>query len=164
MCYLTDIIYWVPLWSMSNSILQKSSLFNFRLIHPITIYSTQCTKLEWLLYKTTMNWIRYSVKLIWVFRINYYLICCYVFPSTEEKKQIVSIVSSLILQIYSHNVLLFSLLPLFWKKIIKVGLWSHLPVYVSMYPLYQLLNSWTSIYENWYVYHGTWTHLNGLLH
>jgi hypothetical protein len=26
------------------------------------------------------------------------------------------------------------------------------------------LNSWTSLNETWYVYHGTWSHLNGVLH
>jgi hypothetical protein len=26
------------------------------------------------------------------------------------------------------------------------------------------LNSWTSPYGTWYIYHGTWAHLNGVLH
>jgi hypothetical protein len=26
------------------------------------------------------------------------------------------------------------------------------------------LNAWTNLYEIWYVYHGTWAHLNGVLH
>jgi hypothetical protein len=26
------------------------------------------------------------------------------------------------------------------------------------------LNSWTSLYEIWYVYHGTWAYLNDVLH
>jgi hypothetical protein len=26
------------------------------------------------------------------------------------------------------------------------------------------LNSWTNLYETWYVYHGTWAHLNDVLH
>jgi hypothetical protein len=30
-------------------------------------------------------------------------------------------------------------------------------------PLYYLLNAWTNLYETWYVYHGTWAHLNGLI-
>jgi hypothetical protein len=25
------------------------------------------------------------------------------------------------------------------------------------------LNAWTNIYETWYVYHGTWAHLNDVL-
>jgi hypothetical protein len=29
---------------------------------------------------------------------------------------------------------------------------------------HQLLNAWTNLYENWYVYHETWTHINSLLH
>jgi hypothetical protein len=29
---------------------------------------------------------------------------------------------------------------------------------------YQLLNSWTNLDETWYVCHGTYTHLNGVLH
>jgi hypothetical protein len=26
------------------------------------------------------------------------------------------------------------------------------------------LDRWTSLYETWYVHHGTWAHLNGVLH
>jgi hypothetical protein len=26
------------------------------------------------------------------------------------------------------------------------------------------LNSWTNLYETWYVYHGTWAHVNDVLH
>jgi hypothetical protein len=26
------------------------------------------------------------------------------------------------------------------------------------------LNAWTNLYETWYAYHGTWAHLNGVLH
>jgi hypothetical protein len=26
------------------------------------------------------------------------------------------------------------------------------------------LNAWTNLYETWYVCHGTWAHLNGVLH
>jgi hypothetical protein len=26
------------------------------------------------------------------------------------------------------------------------------------------LNGWTNLYETWHVYHGTWAHLNGVLH
>jgi hypothetical protein len=26
------------------------------------------------------------------------------------------------------------------------------------------LNVWTNLFKTWYVYHGTWTHLNGVLH
>jgi hypothetical protein len=29
---------------------------------------------------------------------------------------------------------------------------------------YKLLSAWTNLYETWYVYHGTWAHLNGTLH
>jgi hypothetical protein len=35
---------------------------------------------------------------------------------------------------------------------------------VSVYPTYQLLNAWTNLYETCYVYHGTWAHLNDILH
>jgi hypothetical protein len=35
---------------------------------------------------------------------------------------------------------------------------------VCVCPPYQLLNGWTSLYETWYVYHGAWTHLSGVLH
>jgi hypothetical protein len=38
---------------------------------------------------------------------------------------------------------------------VKVGLWAHHAVCVSVHRLpYQLLNAWTNIYETWYVYHG----------
>jgi hypothetical protein len=51
---------------------------------------------------------------------------------------------------------------------IKVGLWDHvlsicLRVCVSVFPPHQLLNVWTILYETWYVYHGTRTHLSGVL-
>jgi hypothetical protein len=26
------------------------------------------------------------------------------------------------------------------------------------------MNSWTNPHETWYVFHGTWAHLNGVLH
>jgi hypothetical protein len=26
------------------------------------------------------------------------------------------------------------------------------------------LNAWTNLYETWYAHHGTWVHLNGVLH
>jgi hypothetical protein len=35
---------------------------------------------------------------------------------------------------------------------------------VSVYTLYQFLSARTNLYEISYVYHGTWAHLNGLLH
>jgi hypothetical protein len=28
---------------------------------------------------------------------------------------------------------------------------------------YQLLNAWINLYKTWYVYHGTWAYLNGLI-
>jgi hypothetical protein len=34
----------------------------------------------------------------------------------------------------------------------------------SVYPSYQPLNTWTNIYVTLYVYHGTWTPPNGVLH
>jgi hypothetical protein len=34
---------------------------------------------------------------------------------------------------------------------------------VSVYPHYWLLKAWTNLYETWYVYHGSWAHLNGLI-
>jgi hypothetical protein len=42
----------------------------------------------------------------------------------------------------------------YWKKIIKLGLWAHLAVWLSVYPPpHQLLNSSTSLYGTWYIYH-----------
>jgi hypothetical protein len=57
------------------------------------------------------------------------------------------------------HLILFSLLSLFWK--IEIGMWDHLAVSVSP-P--QILNASTNLYETWYVYHGTWAHLSGVLH
>jgi hypothetical protein len=37
------------------------------------------------------------------------------------------------------------------------------PPCLCVYP-YQLLNAWTNLYETWHVYHGTWSHFNGVLH
>jgi hypothetical protein len=35
---------------------------------------------------------------------------------------------------------------------------------VCVSPIY-FLNAWTTLYESWYIlYHGTWAHLNGVLH
>jgi hypothetical protein len=36
----------------------------------------------------------------------------------------------------------------------NVGLWDH---------HYQLVNAWTNRYKNWYAYHGTWAHINGVI-
>jgi hypothetical protein len=33
-----------------------------------------------------------------------------------------------------------------------------------MFPPPQLLNAWTRLYETWYVHHGTWAHINGVIH
>jgi hypothetical protein len=35
---------------------------------------------------------------------------------------------------------------------------------VCLYIPHQLLNGWTILYEAWHVYHGTWAHLNCVLH
>jgi hypothetical protein len=34
---------------------------------------------------------------------------------------------------------------------------------VFVYHRYQLLNAWTSLYETWCVYRGTWAHPNGVI-
>jgi hypothetical protein len=39
-----------------------------------------------------------------------------------------------------------------------------LSVCLYVYPPHQVLNSWTNLYKTWYAYHGTWAHLNGILH
>jgi hypothetical protein len=61
---------------------------------------------------------------------------------------------------FSHN---FSYFP--YLKI-KIGLWDHYTVGVSVYssPPIQLLNTWINLYEICYIYHGTSTHLNGVIH
>jgi hypothetical protein len=33
-----------------------------------------------------------------------------------------------------------------------------------VYLHYQLLKAWTSLYETWNLYHGTWAHLNSVRH
>jgi hypothetical protein len=38
-----------------------------------------------------------------------------------------------------------------------------LSVYLCILP-YQLLNGWTNLYKTWYIYHGIWANLNGVLH
>jgi hypothetical protein len=52
----------------------------------------------------------------------------------------------------------------FLKKI-KGGLCDLHALSVSVYPslLSQLLNARTNLYETWYVYHGTWARLSGVL-
>jgi hypothetical protein len=44
----------------------------------------------------------------------------------------------------------------------KVSLTDYHPVYVS--PTQKHLNAWTNLYETLCVHHGTWAHLNSLLH
>jgi hypothetical protein len=65
---------------------------------------------------------------------------------------------------YQHKHILnfLAYFPYFEKM--KVGLWYHHAVCVSVNPPCQLLNAWTNLYETWYIYHGTWAHLNGILH
>jgi hypothetical protein len=51
---------------------------------------------------------------------------------------------------------IISLLSLFWKENesrLMRSLCCH-----------QFLNAWANLYEIWYVYHGTWAHLNCILH
>jgi hypothetical protein len=58
-----------------------------------------------------------------------------------------------------HKQMFWVYFPHFEKA--NVGLRDHHAVCVSVHPPYKLLNGWTNIYEIWYVYHGTWAHLNG---
>jgi hypothetical protein len=66
------------------------------------------------------------------------------------------------LSLLSYSLLLSSFLAHFPK----VVLCDLRPVCVYMYPPppHQDLNAWINLYETWYVYHGTWSHLNGGLH
>jgi hypothetical protein len=59
--------------------------------------------------------------------------------------------------LYSDSGLIFSRLP-------KMSLCHLHAVCVSVYPSFQRLIAWTNLYETWYVYHGTWAHLSGVLH
>jgi hypothetical protein len=59
--------------------------------------------------------------------------------------------------LYSDNGLIFSRPP-------KLSLCDPHAVYVPMYPPFQLSNASTNRYEIWYVYHGVWAYLNGVLH
>jgi hypothetical protein len=58
-----------------------------------------------------------------------------------------------------------ALLPSCWgKKKTGAGLWDNDAVCVSVNLPYQILNAWTNLYETWHVHHGTWAHLNVVLH
>jgi hypothetical protein len=61
--------------------------------------------------------------------------------------------------------LFFAYFPYFEEKI-KVGLWDHLPVCVSVSLLSapKLLNAWTDLYETWYVHIMESEPINGVLH
>jgi hypothetical protein len=50
-----------------------------------------------------------------------------------------------------------SFLPTLVKK-------AYVITMLSVYRPYQLQNGWTKLYATRYVYHGTWAHLNGVLH
>jgi hypothetical protein len=55
-----------------------------------------------------------------------------------------------------------AVLSLFWKS--KSRLMRSLScLFVYVIP-HQLLNAWTILHETWYIYHGTWSHLNCILH
>jgi hypothetical protein len=60
----------------------------------------------------------------------------------------------------ASDTIILSLCSLFWKDKSKSSAITTLSVYAP----YQRLNGWTSLYETRYVYHGTWAHLNGVLH
>jgi hypothetical protein len=50
---------------------------------------------------------------------------------------------------------------------IKVGLWDHHPACVCVFvypPPHQILEGSTNRYLTWYVYHGTYAHLDGVFH
>jgi hypothetical protein len=55
---------------------------------------------------------------------------------------------------------LLSLHSLFWKNRIRLTKSPCCPCN----PPSKLLNAWSNLYETWYVYHGTWSPLNGVLH
>jgi hypothetical protein len=61
----------------------------------------------------------------------------------------------------SADVCLRSLFWLVLAYFSKAGLCVCMSVY-SLPP--ELLNAWTDLYETWYVYRGTWAHLNSILH
>jgi hypothetical protein len=56
----------------------------------------------------------------------------------------------------------FSLCSLFWRKK-KVDLWETCCLCVCVSP-YRFSNAWTNLYEISYTCHGTWAHLNAVLH
>jgi hypothetical protein len=67
----------------------------------------------------------------------------------------------------SPSLWIFSLLFLFIKNkgmlmISPCCVWVSLCLYV--YPQHQPSKTWASLYETWYVYQGTWAHLNGVRH
>jgi hypothetical protein len=56
--------------------------------------------------------------------------------------------------------MIFILLSLVWK--IKVGLCDLHAICVSVYSTNQLLNGWTTPYETYNVFRGTWAHVDGV--
>jgi hypothetical protein len=58
---------------------------------------------------------------------------------------------------------ILSLLSLFKKNTSRL-MRSPCCLCVCVSPTYHLLNAWTNLYETWYVYHGTWVYLSGVLH
>jgi hypothetical protein len=69
---------------------------------------------------------------------------------------------------WNHHTIISFLAYLHYFEKIKVGLWDRLAVCafacVCVCPPEQRLNAWTNLYKTWYVYHDTWSHLNGLRH
>jgi hypothetical protein len=61
---------------------------------------------------------------------------------------------------------IFSLLYLFWKNESMLCTYFEKTKVccLCVNPPYKLLNAWTNLYETWYVCHGTWAHLSGVLH
>jgi hypothetical protein len=61
-------------------------------------------------------------------------------------------------------------LPIYYLQIflilnkIKIGLWNHLAICVSVYHPYQIVNAWTNLTDTRLVYRGAWAHLNGKPH
>jgi hypothetical protein len=113
------------------------------------------------------RWLRAELLNTWILIEFVFSVCCVVFGKRKFSFSITSASKHIYIQYINDHISpnirrVFSLLSLFWK-------YKNTPMRspcmcVCIPPPHQLLYGWTSLYEAWYVYHGTWAHLNGAIH